>query len=216
MSILQLNNFSKKFGDKVIFNNFNITIEKGESIAFTGASGCGKTTLLNALGLIDSIDQGEYSIEGTPVPKVNTAKSNKIIREKISYLFQNFALIDNITVEDNLMLALKYVKMDKNKKRDSIALALDKVGLKGYEKKKVYTISGGEQQRVSIARLLLKPSSIILADEPTGSLDGNNRDEILAILHDMCKTGKTLIIVTHDPVVAKSCDRVVELKSFKN
>ncbi|MEG2837687.1 MAG: ATP-binding cassette domain-containing protein, partial [Erysipelotrichaceae bacterium] len=96
-------------------------------------------------------------------------------------------------------------------KRSNIALALEKVGLKGYEKKRIYTISGGEQQRVSIARLLLKPSSIILADEPTGSLDSENRDEILAILHDMCKVGKTLIIVTHDPIVAKSCDRIVKL-----
>lgn len=211
MSILQLKNFSKRFGDKVIFNNFDISINEGESVAFTGTSGCGKTTLLNALGLIDSIDKGEYFIDGNPAPKINTAKSSKIIREKIAYLFQNFALVDSFTVEDNLLLAMKYIKMNIKEKRSHIALALEKVGLKGYEKKKVYTISGGEQQRVSIARLLLKPSSIILADEPTGSLDSENRDEILTILHDMCKAGKTLIIVTHDPIVAKSCDRIVEL-----
>lgn len=211
MDIIELKNFSKRFGDKVIFDNFGITIKEGESVAFTGNSGCGKTTLLNALGLIDSIDCGEYLIAGKPAPKINTAKSSKIIREKISYLFQNFALVENFTVEENLILALKYVKMNINEKRSNIALALEKVGLKGYEKKRIYTISGGEQQRVSIARLLLKPSSIILADEPTGSLDSENRDEILAILHDMCKVGKTLIIVTHDPIVAKSCDRIVKL-----
>ena len=213
MNIIELKNYNKKFGDKVIFHNFNITIKKGESVAFTGASGCGKTTLLNALGLIDSIDEGEYLIDGEQVPKINTAKSNKIIREKISYLFQNFALVDNFTVEENLLLALKYVKISKSEKKKRIKEALEKVGLQGYEKKKVYTISGGEQQRVSIARLLLKPSSIILADEPTGSLDSKNRDEILSILHDMCKHGKTLIIVTHDPIVAESCNRIVNLES---
>lgn len=211
MCVIQLKNYSKRFGDKVIFDNFDISIKKGESVAFTGASGCGKTTLLNALGLIDSIDHGEYLIDGNPAPKINTAKSNKLIREKISYLFQNFALVDNFTVEENLMLALRYVKISTKEKRSNIAMALDKVGLQGYEKKKVYTISGGEQQRVSIARLLLKPSSIILADEPTGSLDNTNRDEILSILHDTCKEGKTLIIVTHDPIVAQSCHRIVEL-----
>lgn len=211
MCVIQLKNYSKRFGDKVIFDNFDISIKKGESVAFTGASGCGKTTLLNALGLIDSIDHGEYFIDGNPTPKINTAKSNKLIREKISYLFQNFALVDNFTVEENLMLALRYVKVSTKEKRSNIALALEKVGLQGYEKKKVYTISGGEQQRVSIARLLLKPSSIILADEPTGSLDNTNRDEILSILHDTCKEGKTLIIVTHDPIVAQSCHRIVEL-----
>lgn len=211
MCVIQLKNYSKRFGDKVIFDNFDISIKKGESVAFTGASGCGKTTLLNALGLIDSIDHGEYFIDGNPAPKINTAKSNKLIREKISYLFQNFALVDNFTVEENLMLALRYVKVSTKEKRSNISMALEKVGLQGYEKKKVYTISGGEQQRVSIARLLLKPSSIILADEPTGSLDNTNRDEILSILHDTCKEGKTLIIVTHDPIVAQSCHRIVEL-----
>lgn len=134
-----------------------------------------------------------------------------MIRENISYLFQNFALVDNFTIKENLLMALRYVKQTKKEKEESIDNALRMVGLENYQKLKVFEISGGEQQRVAIARCLLKPSKVILADEPTGSLDTKNRDEILAILNQLNASGKTIIIVTHDNKVAESCHHTIGL-----
>lgn len=209
--IIQIKNFTKKFGHKTVFNYFNLEIAAGEMVALTGPSGSGKTTLLNTIGLIDVIETGEYTLFGKMVPKVNSKAASKIIREKISYLFQNFALVDNFTVVQNLMMALKYVKKSKQEKAQLIENALEQVGLKGYDKFKVFEISGGEAQRVAIARAVLKPSEIILADEPTGSLDSQNRDEVLEILCQLNKSGKTIIVVTHDNTVANRCERVVNL-----
>ena len=158
------------------------------------------------------MEQGEYILFNEPAPKSNTKKSNQIIREKISYLFQNFALVDSLTVKENLLMALKYVKNSKKDKEEAINKALSQVGLDGFENSKVFEISGGEQQRVSIARAILKPSELILADEPTGSLDAKNRDEIMDILRNLNRNGKTIVIVTHDAEVAKKCDRIINLE----
>lgn len=132
-----------------------------------------------------------------------------LLREKISYLFQNYALIDNETVEKNLELALKFSK-DKNKE-EIIDDALEKVGLKGYRDRMVYSLSGGEQQRVSLARLLIKPSEIILADEPTGNLDFENAKVVMNILDDLYISGKSVVMVSHDERFLKDFDRLVEL-----
>ncbi|MDR1522106.1 MAG: ABC transporter ATP-binding protein [Streptococcaceae bacterium] len=209
--MIKLTNLGKKFGDKQIFNQFNLAINAGEMIALVGESGSGKSTLLNILGLIEDFDSGEYLFLGEKNIKTNTKKASKNIREKISYLFQNFALIETETVEENLQVALKYSKVSKQEKQIILSKALEKVGLKGYEKRKVHELSGGEQQRVAIARVLIKPSEIVLADEPTGSLDSKNRDEVLNLLKEMNKKGKTIVIVTHDPKVSKNCSRIVEL-----
>ncbi|MDR1521410.1 MAG: ABC transporter ATP-binding protein [Streptococcaceae bacterium] len=211
MNVVSIKNFSKKFGQKVIFDNFNLEILEGDMIAITGPSGSGKTTLLNTIGLIEPVEHGEYLIFDQLVPKINSKQSNKIIREKISYLFQNFALVDNFTVKENLLMALKYVKKIKKDKESLIDDALRQVGLKNYQNLKIFEISGGEQQRVAIARSILKPSQLILADEPTGALDDKNRDEILEILFQLNKKGKTIIIVTHDNKVAENCQRVIAL-----
>ncbi len=212
MSIICIKHFTKKFGNKTIFENFNIEIEKGEMVALIGPSGSGKTTLLNIIGLIDALDSGEYLLLGEKAPKSNTRKANEMIRQHISYLFQNFALVDHMSVEENLMMSLKYVKKSKKEKMELIKEALEQVHLDGFQKAKIYEMSGGEQQRVSIARAILKPSDIILADEPTGSLDIKNRDEILRILCELNKRGKTIVIVTHDYDVAQKCNRIVTLK----
>ena len=119
--------------------------------------------------------------------------------------------MDEETVEYNLKLACKYVKTNRHEKEFSISEALKHVGLKGYEKRKIYELSGGEQQRVAIARIMLKPSKIILADEPTGSLDEKNRDVVLNLLKTLNKEGKTLILVTHDKYVASQCDKIIHL-----
>ena len=209
--MIKLENITKTIGKKVILENLSLKINQGDLVAIVGKSGSGKSTLLNLLGLIDSDYSGYYEIFGQKNVPVNSVKSQAIIREHISYLFQNFALIDNETVEYNLMLALKYVKLSKKDKVKKIEEILERVGLSSTLHQKVSELSGGEQQRIAVARAILKPSQLLLADEPTGSLDPENRDLVLNFLLDMNKEGKTVIIVTHDAYVAQQCHRVIEL-----
>ena len=209
--MIKLENITKTIGKKVILENLSLKINQGDLVAIVGKSGSGKSTLLNLLGLIDGDYSGHYEIFGQKNVLVNSAKSQAIIREHISYLFQNFALIDNETVEYNLMLALKYVKLPKKDKVKKIEEILERVGLSSTLHQKVSELSGGEQQRIAVARAILKPSQLLLADEPTGSLDPENRDLVLNFLLDMNKEGKTVIIVTHDIYVAQQCNRVIEL-----
>lgn len=211
MNIIELDKISKSYNGKNILNKFCLKVSQGEMIAITGKSGQGKTTILNIIGLLESYDSGTLLIDGDLDIKSNSGKSTKILREKISYLFQNFALIDEETVFYNLNLALKYVNSTKQEKLNSIKDALQKVGLSGIEKRKVFELSGGEQQRVALARIILKPSKIILADEPTGSLDDENLHIVLDMLKFLNKLGKTIIIVTHDNRVANECTRIIEI-----
>ena len=209
--MIKLENVTKTIGKKVILESLSLKINQGDLVAIVGKSGSGKSTLLNLLGLIDGDYNGHYEIFGQQNVPVNSVKSQAIIREHISYLFQNFALIDNETVEYNLMLALKYVKLSKKDKVKKIEEILERVGLPSTLHQKVSELSGGEQQRIAVARAILKPSQLLLADEPTGSLDPENRDLVLNFLLDMNKEGKTVIIVTHDAYVAQQCHRVIEL-----
>ena len=209
--MIKLENVTKTIGEKVILENLSLKINQGDLVAIVGKSGSGKSTLLNLLGLIDGDYSGHYEIFGQQNVPFNSVKSQAIIREHISYLFQNFALIANETVEYNLMLALKYVKLSKKDKVKRIEEILERVGLSSTLHQKVSELSGGEQQRIAVARAILKPSQLLLADEPTGSLDPENRDLVLNFLLDMNKEGKTVIIVTHDAYVAQQCHRVIEL-----
>ena len=205
--MIEIKNLNKKFNDKVIFNNLNLTIEDGEMLAISGASGSGKTTLLNILGKLDKEYDGNIIIDNK---NLKTITPTNYLRNTIGYLFQNYALADNLTVTRNLDFSLKY---SDDKSLEAKENALEMVGLdpKEYLNKKIYTLSGGEQQRVALARLFLKPCSIILADEPTGSLDVKNRDIVLEILRKMNEHGKTVIVVTHDPYVLTVCDRVIKI-----
>ena len=208
--IIELKAISKNY-DKNIINNLSIKIKENEMVAIVGQSGKGKSTLLNIIGLLENADSGQVIIDDKKNIKANSNEANKIIREKISYLFQNFALVEQETVYENLKIALKYVKISNNEKEKLIKSALKSVDLEGYEKRKIFELSGGEQQRVAIARVILKPSKIVLADEPTGSLDSKNRDKVLELLKKMNKDGKTIVIVTHDNQLASNCDRSIEL-----
>ena len=205
--MIEIKNLNKKFNDKVIFNNLNLTIEDGEMLAISGASGSGKTTLLNILGKLDKEYDGNIIIDNK---NLKTITQTNYLRNTIGYLFQNYALADNLTVTRNLDFSLKY---SDDKSLEAKENALEMVGLdpKEYLNKKIYTLNGGEQQRVALARLFLKPCSIILADEPTGSLDVKNRDVVLEILRKMNEHGKTVIVVTHDPYVLTVCDRVIKI-----
>lgn len=212
MNIIKLNNITKTYGNNTVLNRFSMEVETGDFIAITGPSGCGKSTLLNIIGMIESFDSGTYEIYDAVNPKVDSEECIQILRNKISYLFQNFALVNEKTVAYNLEIALHFVKASKCQKKELMKNALNKVGLDGFENKKVFQLSGGEQQRVALARIMLKPSELILADEPTGSLDMGNRDNIMTILTQLNKEGKTIIIVTHDPSIVECAKKVIYLE----
>lgn len=213
--MIEIKDVSKKFGDKVIFKNFSYTIADGKMIAIVGPSGCGKSTLLNILGLLDTDYTGEVLYDNQLL-KFSEKKINEYIRNNINYLFQNYALIETDTVEENLMLALEYEKLSKSDKVQKINHALADVGLENFNHKKVFTLSGGEQQRVALARIILKKGNIVLADEPTGNLDRENSEKVMGILKALQEEGRTVIIVTHDESFAAQCDDIIELFSLKN
>lgn len=162
-------------------------------------------------GLLEKPDEGVVKLFGEELPRIGSIKAKQLLRTRLAYLFQNYALIDNATVDENLDIPLLYSKKTKSAKKLLKTEALEKVGLSLSLKRKIHELSGGEQQRVAIARILLKPCDLILADEPTGSLDTANRDEIMSILKELHHSGKTIIIVTHDPDVSKACNRIIEL-----
>ncbi|PFX65131.1 bacteriocin ABC transporter ATP-binding protein [Bacillus toyonensis] len=192
-----------------MLDNFNLVVNKGEMMAITGQSGTGKSTLLNIVGLLEEPDSGDVIIQGIENAWKSEKKQIELFRYTIGYLFQNYALIDNETVSKNLDVALEYVKLpNKDDKKKEV---LEKVGLLDKLNSKIYQLSGGEQQRIALARLMLKKNDIILADEPTGSLDEVNRDQVLSILKSLNNEGKTILIVTHDPEVSKICTNVVTL-----
>ncbi|BEH91180.1 ATP-binding cassette domain-containing protein [Turicibacter sp. 1E2] len=195
---------SKRFEGRVLFENFNFKIESGEFVCFSGVSGCGKTTLLNMIGMIEPFDSGKLLIDGEAI--VTPKQRMQYFQKKLGFLFQNFALVENKTVEQNLKLIRK-----QDRTNLTMEEALKRVGLSGVLKQKVYTLSGGEQQRVALARLFFKQSEIILADEPTGSLDEANANRIMQILKELHQEGKTIILVTHDEKIKRMAERVIEL-----
>jgi putative ABC transport system ATP-binding protein len=202
---------SKSYRGRTVISDMNLTVSDGEMVAVTGKSGSGKTTVLNILGLLEVPDRGSVRLFGERSPRPRSSKANELLRWRLAYLFQNCALIDNETVDYNLQVALAYAKGSSREKRQRKAEALERVGLTKAGAKKVYELSGGEQQRVAIARILLKPCDLVLADEPTGSLDAQNRDEVLRMLRELNASGKTMLIVTHDERVTESCDRIIQL-----
>lgn len=207
--MIEIINMCKAFNRKIIFKDFNLEVKPGEFIGIVGKSGQGKTTLLNIMGTLEEADSGIVKIMGKDIHKKKI--KTLLRRDHLGFIFQNYALIDNASVNENLEIALNHKKMKKKQKYDAISLALKEVGLFDYGKEIVHTLSGGEQQRVAIARLLLKDPSLIFADEPTGSLDSENRDIIVALFQKLHKQGKTIIMVTHDKSLTKFFSRIIEL-----
>ncbi|MEG2923554.1 MAG: ABC transporter ATP-binding protein [Oscillospiraceae bacterium] len=202
--MIEITSLKKSYGEHVIFNNFSANIKDNEFVIFSGSSGCGKSTLLNILGWIEAYDSGSVTVDGFNLSKKN--QRLKYYREKVGFLFQNFALVDNKTVKQNLDMVHKEARTTLDVKD-----ALSAVGLPDVLNQKVYTLSGGEQQRVALARLMMKKCDIILADEPTGSLDRKNADIVTEILKKLQENGKTIIVATHDEQMKKCGDRVIVL-----
>lgn len=209
--MIEIKNLKKSYGSHVVIDNLKLKIEDNEMVAIVGASGCGKSTILNIIGQIDSQYSGELIIDGLNMQKMSKKKKEEFIRYNINYLFQNFALIESLTVNENLLIGLEYVKISKQEKTKRIMDALKKVNLENYLNKKIFELSGGEQQRIALARIILKPGNIVLADEPTGNLDKKSSQLVMDLLKKLQKDGKTIIIVTHSEEVANQCDRIIKL-----
>lgn len=207
MAIVKLENISKSYYQHNVFHDFSLEIDEGEFIIISGKSGSGKSTLCNIIGLLDKPDQGKVFIKDQEID-YKDSKIAKLLNKNISYLFQNFALIDNKTVGYNLELVYPSKKERKNN-RKLIEEKLIEVGMEGTYDKYIYECSGGQQQRVAIARLLLKQGDIIICDEPTGSLDEENKMMVMNLICDMHKRGKTIIMVTHDKTLYSYAKRVI-------
>ena len=197
-------NIRKSYGRNIIFDDFNFRIENGEYVCFSGNSGTGKSTLLNMIGQTDSPDSGMILYDRRPVRTKKEKK--KFFGEKVGFIFQNFALMGNETAQANLELI-----PTAHRTNISIRDALKIVGLENKQNAMTYTLSGGEQQRVALARLFLKKCEIILADEPTGSLDKSNAELVMSVLEYLNSLGRTLIVVTHDPDIKQRAGRIIDL-----
>lgn len=220
MSLLELRDIYKIYGKESnevrAINGLNLKIDNGEIIAIMGPSGCGKSTLLNILGCIDVPSKGEYYIDGVKIDFKKLNSLSKIRNEKISFVFQNFALIKDLSVLENVMLPLKFRKETKKERVKRAIKYLKELQIEDLKDKNIRELSGGQQQRVAIARALTQESQIILADEPTGALDEENSIKIMEVLKELNKKyNKTIVVVTHDKIIAGFCDKVLKMKDGK-
>ena len=220
MTVIRVNDLRKRFVLKDMSVNaldgVSFSVEEGEMIAITGPSGSGKTTLLNIIGLLDSRDSGEFELFGEPVDFSKDSRNASIRNNRIGFVFQDYSLMPNENAIFNVMLPLFFTKLPIGKMRKKAAEALRKVGFpETHIKNKVKLLSGGQKQRVAIARALANDPDIILADEPTGALDSDSSKAVMDLLKSLNADGKTVIVITHDPIVAESCKRIIKLADGK-
>ena len=190
----------------------DLSIDEGEMVAIIGKSGAGKSTLLHILAAIDSYDKGSYLVDGVSVGDLKEKERARFRNQKMGIVMQDYALIDEYTIEENVQIPLIFGKVKGNDvRREKIMTALKNVGLDELAKKPVRQLSGGQKQRVAIARALVNNPAFLLADEPTGALDSKTSGEIMDVFEKLNQGGKTVIIVTHDMEVAARCGRVIEI-----
>ena len=215
--MIQIKNLVKvynkgKTNEFCALKGIDLSIEEGEMVAIIGKSGAGKSTLLHILAAIDSYDKGSYLVDGVSVGDLKEKDRARFRNQKIGIVMQDYALIDEYTIEENVQIPLIFGKVKGNDvRREKIMTALENVGLAELAKKPVPQLSGGQKQRVAIARALVNNPTFLLADEPTGALDSKTSGEIMDVFEKLNQGGKTVIIVTHDMEVATRCGRVIEI-----
>ena len=215
--MIQIKNLVKiynkgKTNEFCALKGIDLSIEEGEMVAIIGKSGAGKSTLLHILATIDSYDKGSYLVDGVSVGDLKEKDRARFRNQKIGIVMQDYALIDEYTIEENVQIPLIFGKVKGNDvRREKIMTALKNVGLDELAKKPVRQLSGGQKQRVAIARALVNNPAFLLADEPTGALDSKTSGEIMDVFEKLNQGGKTVIIVTHDMEVAARCGRVIEI-----
>jgi len=213
--MLKLHNLSKVYRtdevETVALNEVNIEIEKGEFVAIMGPSGCGKSTLLNIIGMLDTPASGQYYFGDQEVSTLNESKLSKVRKHNIGFIFQSFNLIDELSVEENIELALLYHDIPASERKQSVQKVMDKVGIAHRAKHMPGQLSGGQQQRVAVARAVVGNQSLILADEPTGNLDSAHGQEVMEMLQALNEEGATIVMVTHSAAHADYARRTINL-----
>lgn len=219
MFSLQLKGVNKIFksGDIAFqaLKNINLSIKKGEFVAIVGPSGSGKSTLMNIIGLLDKSTSGTYKLDSNNVSNLNEKKQAVIRNQKIGFVFQNFNLLQRTTVLQNVCLPLIYQGLKKADREVKALKALKEVDLVDKKNSFPNQLSGGQQQRVAIARAIVTNPEIVLADEPTGNLDSKTGQKILDVFQKLNKLGKTILLITHSPEIAKKADRIIKIKDGK-
>ena len=215
MKIIRTENLTRIFRteeiETIALNGVNIEVEDGEFVAIMGPSGCGKSTLLNILGLLDTPTEGKYWLGDEEVGHLKERERTAYRKGRIGFVFQNFNLIDELTVEENIDLQLKYLGIGKAERKERVLDILRKVKLSHRAKHYPHQLSGGQQQRVAIARAVVGKPSIILADEPTGNLDSKNGVEVMQLLSELNDEGTTIVMVTHSQHDATYAHRIINL-----
>jgi len=213
--MLKLHNLSKYYRtdevETVALNSVNIEIEQGEFVAIMGPSGCGKSTLLNIIGMLDNPSEGDYVFMGENVAGYSESKLANIRKQNIGFIFQSFNLIDELTVEENIELALLYHNIPASERKERVVKVMDKVGIAHRAKHMPSQLSGGQQQRVAVARAVVGDQAMILADEPTGNLDSAHGQEVMEMLQALNDEGTTIVMVTHSPAHADYARRTINL-----
>ena len=207
--MITVSNLTKRFHKQPpLWENLSFDVPPHSITALTGPSGSGKSTLLNCIGALETPDSGSIQVFGTEVTKLGYRKARKYRHDYVGYLFQDYALIPDQTVYDNINLAARPNQIFPSKAMlTQVAEVLEQVGLAGYERRQVCELSGGEQQRVAIARLLVRPPKVVLADEPTGALDHDNSLRVIGHLRDLADGGASVVVATHSDLVADSADQ---------
>jgi putative ABC transport system ATP-binding protein len=215
MKAVELKNVTKKYGTRTIFEGVSFSVDEGEMVALIGPSGCGKSTILNMIGLLETHDSGTIDVFEKELPKIESRRAMIMRRETVNYLFQSFALINDMTVFQNLLLSMHFLDIPQKSKIEKIDDILNAVNLLPLKNAMINTLSGGEQQRTALARTILKPGKLILADEPTGSLDANAADISFSLIQSLSKQyHKTVIMVTHSPELAQRASRIIDLNTL--
>ncbi len=206
--------YRKRATEVHALQDLSLTVNKGEFVAILGPSGSGKSTLLNIIGTLDNPSTGSYVFDGKDITKLDDTELSQFRAEKIGFVFQSFNLLENLSAMDNVAMPARYArhKLNKQKARERAASLLLQVGLAERVNHSPGELSGGEEQRVAIARALMNNPDLILADEPTGSLDSKSHAAILGLLQELNQAGKTIIAVSHNPDIVEVASRVVELK----
>jgi putative ABC transport system ATP-binding protein len=215
MTMLQMRALSRVYRTDTIettaLDTIDLDIFAGEFVAIMGPSGCGKSTLLNVMGMLDSPSSGSYQFDGQEVAGLGEAKLAKVRKEKIGFIFQSFNLVDELTVRENIELALLYHSVPASERKARVEAVMDRVGIAHRARHRPSQLSGGQQQRVAVARALVAEPKLILADEPTGNLDTNHGEEVMRMLQTLNAAGSTIVMVTHSPAHADYASRVVNM-----